>query len=130
MNISSIFPAYEAYENDSEGYRKIIEADDALVGVKYGQLDIYTNKLIKGKVSETITGDVTRKTTGEVSEEIDGNFTEKFTKDVTTTINGNLTETINGETKTITEWSYLFNKKTIDEIDINMNDIYINHEDE
>jgi len=38
--------------------------------------------------------------------------------------------TINGETKTITEWSYLFNKKTIDEIDINMNDIYINHEDE
>ena len=39
MNISSIFPAYEAYENYSEGYRKIIEADDALVGVKYGQLD-------------------------------------------------------------------------------------------
>lgn len=38
--------------------------------------------------------------------------------------------TINGETKTITEWSYLFNKKTIDEIDINMDDIYINHEDD
>ena len=52
MNISSIFPAYEAYENYSEGYRKIIEADDALVGVKYGQLDIYTKKLIKGKVSD------------------------------------------------------------------------------
>jgi hypothetical protein len=35
--------------------------------------------------------------------------------------------TINGETKTITEWSYLFNKKTIDEIDIKMDDIHINH---
>lgn len=52
MNISSLFPAYEAYEDYSEGYRKIIEADDALVGVKYGSIDIYTKKPIKGKVSD------------------------------------------------------------------------------
>lgn len=52
MNISSLFPAYEEYESYSEGYRKIIEADDALVDVKYGQLDIYTKKPIKGKISD------------------------------------------------------------------------------
>ena len=50
MDISSLFPAYEGYENYSEGYRKIIEADDALVDVKYGQLDIYTKKPVKGKI--------------------------------------------------------------------------------
>ena len=52
MNISSLFPVYEAYENYSEGYRKIIEADDALVDVEYGQLDIYTKKPINGKISD------------------------------------------------------------------------------
>lgn len=52
MNISSLFPAYEEYENYSECYRKIIETDDALVDVKYGQLDIYTKKPIKDKVSD------------------------------------------------------------------------------
>ena len=49
MNISALFPAYEDY---SEGYRKIIEADDALVGVKYGNLDIYTKKPIKGNIND------------------------------------------------------------------------------
>lgn len=52
MDISSLFPAYEGYENYSEGYRKIIEADDALVDVKYGQLDIYTKKPTKGKTDD------------------------------------------------------------------------------
>lgn len=52
MNISSLFPAHEEYESYSEGYRKIIEADDALVDVKHGSIDIYTKKPIKGKISD------------------------------------------------------------------------------
>ena len=38
--------------------------------------------------------------------------------------------TINGETKAINEWSYLYNKKTIDDTDITMKKIHIEHEDE